>query len=359
MFLDRVRTLLSFGEAQPNLRAFLEGAEPELPPGCSVDVEIEAVDLLRKLLPAGANAVERAYRELQVARGERPTIGELYRSGYSPSVLRQAHGSWFEFVRSEGHLTEEEAQVLDAGRDWFRELETTAVEKSFKMVLLEALIELEALRAGAPLEVLARRSHQILVRSAELFRDIEDVRELPDPRRPDERTWTGYWRRNPVKAWAGTPAAPKRWFAVDGDRLVPRLPVPDALDEVFVEMARELVDYRLAQYRRRFEPEARGEAFVAKVFWNQRDPILKVPPRTKRPDLPLGDIDVRLPSGAFWRFRFAQIACNVAHRVGSARNELPDLLRSWFGRARGVQVRRSKSGSSARRMAGLWSRSAR
>lgn len=336
VFLDRVRTLLSFGEARPDLRAFLQGGEPELPPGCSVQVELEAVDLLRRLLPSGANAVERAYRELYVARGERPTIGELYRSGYSPSVLRQAHGSWFEFVRSEGHLTDAEARVLDVGSDWFRELETTALEKSFKMVLLEALVELEALRAGVPLDDLARRCHQIIVRSAELFRDLENVRELPDPRAPEPAAWAAYWRKNPVKAWAGTPSAPKRWFAVEGDRLVPRLPIPEGLDETFVELTRELVDYRLAQYRRRFEPEASGDAFTCKVISNQRDPILMLPPRTARPDLPGGDTDVRLPDGASWRFRFAKIACNVAHPVGAPRNQLPDLLRGWFGPGAGT-----------------------
>jgi phage repressor protein C with HTH and peptisase S24 domain len=331
VFLDRVRTLLSFGEAKPNLRAFLEGGDPELPPGCSVEVDLGAIDLLRRLLPSGANAVERAYRELQVARGERPTIGELYRAGYSPSVLRGAHGSWFEFVESEGHITEAERRVVGAARDWFRELETTVLEKSFKMVLLEALIELDGLRDGVPLDALARRSHQILVRSIELFRDIEDVKELPSPREPDEKAWLAYWRKNPVNAWVGTPAAPKRWFAVDGPLLRPCLPIPPGDDETFVEMTRELVDYRLAQYRRRFELEAEGGAFVAKVISNQRDPILMLPPRESRPDLPRGDTDVRTPDGAFWRFRFVQVACNVAHPVGSTRNELPDLLRRWFG----------------------------
>jgi superfamily II DNA or RNA helicase/diadenosine tetraphosphate (Ap4A) HIT family hydrolase len=335
VFLDRVRTLLSFGNAQPNLRAFLGGeGEPEFPPGCSVQIELGAVDLLRRLLPSGANAVEQAYRELEASRGERPTIGELYRVGYSPAVLRAAHGSWFEFVRSEGHLDEMENRVLDAALDWFRELETTALTRSFKMVLLEALLELDALRTGAELPALAARSHQILARSAELLRDLEDVKEMSSPQAPDERVWLAYWRKNPVAAWAGTPAAPKRWFALEGDRFLPRLPIPHGLDETFVEMTRELVDYRLAQYRRRFEPES-GDAFFAKVFWNQRDPILKLPPRTARPDLPQGETDVRLPNGAFWRFRFVQIACNLAHPVGSSRNELPDLLREWFGVAAG------------------------
>jgi hypothetical protein len=336
VFLDRVRTLLSFGERPAPLRSFLEGGEaPELPPGCSVDVELGAIDLLRRLLPSGANAVETAYRELQAARGERPTIGELYRSGYSPAVLRQAHGSWFEFVQAEGHLTAEEARVLGEARDWFRELETTVLEKSFKMVLLEALVELGGLRAGADLDKLAARSHQILVRSPELLRDIRDVKELPDPIHPDMSAWLSYWRKNPVKAWTGTPAEPKRWYAVEGNRLLSRVPAPEDLQETLVEMTRELVDYRLAQYRRRFEGEAQGEAFACKVISNGRDPILMLPPREARPDLPRDDTDVRLPTGAWWRFRFVKIACNVAHPVGSARNELPDLLRGWFGPSAG------------------------
>jgi superfamily II DNA or RNA helicase/diadenosine tetraphosphate (Ap4A) HIT family hydrolase len=344
VFLDRIRTLLSLGDARPDLRSFFEGQVPELPPGCSVQVELGAVELLSRLLPSGANAVERAYRELHATRGERPTIGELYRCGYSPSVLRREHGSWFEFVRREGHLTDDENEVLSQARDWFKELETTVLEKSFKLVLLEALLELDALSTGAGLDHLARRSHQILVRSPELFRDIEGVKELSDPRAPAERAWLAYWRKNPLMAWAGTEAKPKRWFALEGDRFVPRLPVPPGLDATFVEMTRELVDYRLAQYRRRFETAGEGDAFVCKVISNQRDPILMLPPRTSRADLPEGDTDVRIaqaaagsPAGTWWRFRFVKVACNVAHPVGTAKNLLPDLLRAWFGPGAGTR----------------------
>jgi superfamily II DNA or RNA helicase/diadenosine tetraphosphate (Ap4A) HIT family hydrolase len=48
VFLDHVRTLLSFGDAKNGLAAFLESGAVELPTGCSVDVELEAVELLRR-----------------------------------------------------------------------------------------------------------------------------------------------------------------------------------------------------------------------------------------------------------------------------------------------------------------------
>ena len=115
-FLDRVRTLLSFGEGRDSLRRFLvDGAPPELPPGCSVVVDPEAIDLLAELLPRGGSEVERAFRELRAARGERPTAGEFYRMGYRPSTLRQAHGGWFDFLESEGALSEDGAEGARSG----------------------------------------------------------------------------------------------------------------------------------------------------------------------------------------------------------------------------------------------------
>ena len=89
-FLDRVRLLVSLGPAAMSVREFLvDGRAPALPPGCSVDVELEAIDMLRRFLPAGATEVQRAYRELTASRGDRPTAGELFRLGYSTQ-----HAAW-------------------------------------------------------------------------------------------------------------------------------------------------------------------------------------------------------------------------------------------------------------------------
>jgi hypothetical protein len=140
IFLDRVRRLLSLVPSPTSLRDFLEGeATPELPPGCSIDIELEAKDLLRAMLPRGALEVERVYREIVATRGERPSASELFRMGYRPESLRRVHGGWFQFVRNEGHLDDDEAKALDAVGDWLSDLETTAMSKSFKMVVLEVL----------------------------------------------------------------------------------------------------------------------------------------------------------------------------------------------------------------------------
>jgi superfamily II DNA or RNA helicase/diadenosine tetraphosphate (Ap4A) HIT family hydrolase len=329
VFLDRVRALLALADRSErlSLRDFLvDGKEPELPPGCSVQVELEAKDLLAKLLPSGRGEVERVYQELRETWGRRPTAGELYRLGYRPVTLRAEHKSWLRFVQHEGDLTAREARALEAGAAWFEELETTQMSKSFKMVLLDALLEAGALGEGLPLPELAERSRALLRRTPELQRDLEGVKSLGDPRDPEPKRFLTYWKENPIQAWSGGP-----WFRVDGNRFIPRLPIPEDAKDAFLEFTRELVDYRLAQYRARERTEARGSAFETKVLSNKRDPILKLPDRLKQPELPEGELDVRLPDGSPWRFRLMKEFCNVARPVGTDRNALPDLLRRWFG----------------------------
>ena len=207
--------------------------------------------------------------------------------------------------------------------------------KSFKMVVLEVLLEREALGAGLRLDELARRSHAYLVRFPELMRDTEGVRELPEPRTPDPATWLAYWRKNPIAAWAGDEGEGRRWFAVEGERFVPRLPACIGDEATLAAMTREVVDWRLARYVRSARAGDEGNGFECVVLSNRRDPILKLPSRAQRPDLPSGETDVRTPDGAVWRFRFKKEFCNVARPVAAGRNELPDLLRRWFGPSAG------------------------
>ena len=103
MFRDRLETLLSLGGRISNRMLedyLLTGEQPNLPAGCSVDVELEAKELLAELLSTltskGSAEVVRAYRELRRDWGRRPTMKELYQSGRQPSVLEE---DWFSFLR--------------------------------------------------------------------------------------------------------------------------------------------------------------------------------------------------------------------------------------------------------------------
>jgi superfamily II DNA or RNA helicase/diadenosine tetraphosphate (Ap4A) HIT family hydrolase/HKD family nuclease/SOS-response transcriptional repressor LexA len=341
VFLDRVRTLLNLAGSGRKARSVHDliraGGSVELPGGSSVELELEAVDLLRKLLPSGAGHVlGRVYRELRDARGQRPRLGELFRMGQNPASLK-AHPGWFDFVESEGDLSEDERSVHTQVGAFLRALERReAMSKSYKMVTLQALIEAGALSTGMPVPELAERAHRILVRSPELFRDIEGVRELGDPRAPESRVWERYWRKNPIHFWTqGGRKNTRRWFRLDGDRFVPAFGVEASLLPTLEAMVAEVVDYRLARYRRsrREDEESVPSAFVCRVIHNKRAPIIKLPDRARFPRIPEAGttVDVKISDGTYWRFRFQKIACNVARPLDSHRNQLPDLMRRWFG----------------------------
>jgi superfamily II DNA or RNA helicase/diadenosine tetraphosphate (Ap4A) HIT family hydrolase/SOS-response transcriptional repressor LexA len=339
MFLERLRALLSLGGASgaAALRELLtaEGTV-ELPAGCSVDLELEAKTQLANLFQvSGADEVERVYRELCIERGtaedpaSRPTAGELHRMGYLPSRLRERHGSWFDFVRGESGLVADEVQLLEVAARFLRELEITAMTRCFKMVTLEVLLEQHALLDGMRVDELATRAHAWLRRSPELFAEVIDglrVQTLDDVSRSK---WFKYWMDNPIAAW--TRREGTAWFLIEDDLFRLDLDVTPELVAPLHRLSRELVDYRLAQYRdRKRQDQPTSEGFVCKVTWNKRDPIVKLPPR-ERATIPEGVTDVRLPVGAVWQFRFAKEFCNVARPTGTANNQLPDLLRGWFG----------------------------
>ena len=335
VFLDRVRSLVNLGKAPAgpvSVRAWLdEGAEAVLPPGCSVDVALEAKDLLRQLLPSGAShAVVRAFRDHVALRGTRPLIGELVRQGLNPATLKSFDG-WFDFVASEEQLSDDERRALAAAGGFLRAVERDArTTKSFKMVALEALIELDALTDGANIDAVCERSRAIMLRSPGLEADLVD-KKLGDPRTATPEVWRAYWTKWPLTHW--TTSKPAQ-FRLTPTRFEPTFAVPAEVRDAFVAMTRELVDYRLYVYRQRRASEAAataGTAFEAKLIHNAQGAILKLPDRARAQGLPEGDTDIRLPDGRHWTFRFAKIAVNVARPVGTATNQLPDLLRRWFG----------------------------
>jgi superfamily II DNA or RNA helicase len=339
MFLDRLQTLLSLGSsrAAPSLRDYLvHGKQPELPPGCSVQVELEAKQLLTSLLPPGSQAVERMYRELRHAWGRRPTLDELYRLGYLPAASGM---SWFDFIRSQGDLTDAEEHALGGrGAAWFKELQTTPMSKSFKVVLIQALLNAGALEGGLSLEELASRSFLLLRQAPELGKDLEGVKYLEGESGSEQQRFLANWKALPVKAWTED----GEWFRVEGTRLASRLPIKEESREAFNAMTQELVDYRLARYLDQKRASSLTSGFEATVS-PSTTPILRLPRRDRHPGIPDPAPEkqptlVTLPDGSLWSFKFVKIAINTAWPAGDSTrtNRLPDLLREWFGPKAGL-----------------------
>ena len=260
-FLQKPQALFGVGSTYQALAAFARKAEHhelDLPAGCYVNYDLTIIDFLKSLDSAGPR---KDYEALRDVLGRRPTLGEFYRSGSSVQAMRQQAGHWFALVRSMGDLTEQEEAAAQQFQALLREVEVTPMNKSFKMVLLEALLELDGLRQALPLEELAQRSRSVLERRRPLLAD------LPGEMRATHATdpaWARYWRDNPVKAWTGgnRPVGTTAPFKLGGSTFVLAQSVPTELAPALAAMLQELVDYRLAAYEVRLEPEAQASNVV-------------------------------------------------------------------------------------------------
>ena len=259
-FLLKPRTLLSLGTTvAPSTAAVLaamQSGDFHLPSGCSVAYDLEVVQMLEKLARvSGRSGLEEYCRSYYEEEGDRPSAAQTFYAGYNPSAAQRRYGSWFSFVTEIGITSESEAAVVATCGDVLQGLEREPITKSYKLIVLRALLHDGALRTGASVGQVAATSRQILLDDPRLLSDLGDA-EVSDLHSASDEAWANYWRKWPIAHLTKTGDA--RWFRLENDRLIPRFTVPDELADTFDAMAAELVEYRLAGIspvrRRRADP---------------------------------------------------------------------------------------------------------
>jgi hypothetical protein len=93
---------------------------------------------------------------------------ELFNRGFLPATIRAQHDDWFKFVQAEGDLTSEETAALQEVGPWFRMLELTALNKSYKMVVLRVLVDMDAFWNGMEIRPLADACRAYLLEHPQL-----------------------------------------------------------------------------------------------------------------------------------------------------------------------------------------------
>ena len=263
-FLHKPQALFKVAANYKALAQFarqVEGQRLTLPEGCFANYDLELIDFLKQLDSGGT---QKEYEALRESLGRRPTLSEFYRSGASISQVRQQYGSWFSFVDAMVDLQGSEKACTDRHGKLFREVETTPMTKSFKMVLLEALLENDGLIKAPALDVLAAQSLAIFQRRRLLIQDIREDLQNIDQVKPV--SWQQYWDSNPVNAWIGGNRAKgtESFFHVVDRRFTPRFKVdPDEL-ETLTALLQELVDFRFASYETRSAPALPGNVVPLK-----------------------------------------------------------------------------------------------
>jgi hypothetical protein len=262
-------------------------------------------------------------------RGYRPSAIQAYEARYNPASARAGHSHWFGFLDDLGLLAELEREAVQRHADVLAGFEKERINKSYKLITLQALLRLGALRTGADIAEIAWTARQIVTGNPRLLADAPA--DMPDPASVEADAWRDYWLNWPLSAWTGRlRGSSTGWFRIDGRRFVPTFQIAPDIGETFDAMVEEIVDYRLADYLTRSrERSALEEAFQLRVIQAGGRPILMLD-RARNPGLPEGEAAF-VADDVIYTGNFVKIALNVAHHAGQPGNVLGDLLRSWFG----------------------------
>lgn len=302
-----------------------------LPAGCNVTYELRALEILESILKKdGTLELVRYYEDFLEQQGRRPSAKETFLDGFNPLSAKRFHGSWFTFVQAQGGLTAEQLMVFGQVRDFLAELETTRMEKSYKMALLMGMLLAGQAPGKIELTQLARAVTTVLLEDPRLRGDFPS--DMVDGSDVAIKKLTAHLRRNPVHYLTTGPS--RDHFRLLGDTFQVRVDVTDAGRPHFVELVTEVLEWRVEEYLQREVRRAGGE-IRCKVSHNSSGPIIFLHRERQPGELPQGPTPLGV-DGTVYEAEFVKEALNVVRRPGDKSNVLPALLRGWFGPTAGA-----------------------
>lgn len=318
-----------------------QGVAPEgIPEGVSIDLEPVALNALRTSIQSAAplrQLVLADLTEMADGLGRPPTLYEWQRSGrYSLRTVRTALDvdRWHRVLEVAQMLGPDAKALEEAAGDFLREVETTGMTKSFKMVVLLAMCEGGVFTPAISMDGLIRFFRLYFAedrhRGDVLGTVVEDVEAV------SASTWKTYLLANPINAWiGGNRGAASPFFVWNGNSGELRYigPSPGYGQSAQVQFGAAVSDRALAQlhtYWRRPGPgrfvypviptgNAVGEGVavtdrpVCIMFGNDRE------------GLPEG-WHLVLINGKYLYGKFVKVALNVLKDAAKDDRSVPNLL---------------------------------
>lgn len=155
------------------------------PPGCVIEFDTRALELMHRLRQPSQRKLRliEQYEQIKYELGRRPSYVEIGEYAAVPQGYKQEWGSYVGFLKEHQELSDEEIEAYDANRELIEQVEKTIMNRSYKMVVLLAMLERGEERWMEPItaEEVATFFYEYL--HAEKYRELKDAQtaELKGP----------------------------------------------------------------------------------------------------------------------------------------------------------------------------------
>lgn len=222
-----------------------------VPENCSFELDFHVINLLKEMRKKRAPRKEQimmAYDLLKEQLGRRPTYIEMHlKSMIDAKSIQQEFGSYPGLLKYMNDLSPVELEVLRAHENWFLNITTTSMNKSYKMVVLAYLLTKGPsnwLDAVTPEEI-APYFHQYLTgKDYRMKIDFSDKqgKELRDY---NEQKIVSLLKRMPLAKWS---SSSKGLISFENNLFTIHIDVDQVHQEILYEWTTDICDYRLHTY---------------------------------------------------------------------------------------------------------------
>jgi superfamily II DNA or RNA helicase len=303
-----------------------------LPDAVEVNLEPLALERLRSVMEAPNSlreGLKAEFRRLQSELGRRPGLVDIERRARYPGrQYRLSFSTWLSAIEACGALTDRDRTLVGSKcLAFLNELEKTPMTRSYKMVVLDAMLASGRFQSSIWLDELTAHFRQHFSK-ARFSRDIVGT-DIADVMHVARSVLDAYLIANPINAWiGGNTTGPSPWFAYDAGTRTFSYIGPTAVDEaVFTEAIRERVDWRLETYLSRPGPGRN----TYKVIPNGNSACIMLG-NPSGDGLPRsGGWKVIKINGAFRYAKFARIAINWIAAEPDGDNVISQELQTLLG----------------------------
>ena len=235
----------------------------QLPPGCSIIVDTEVIDLLKDLTTRseqkeGVFADE--LRDWLNDHHRRATALETATHTGKNLPTKKSSGGWFGLLTQLGLLSLEEIQAVEASNGFLLEIEHGNHAQSFKLITYQALLDADCLTSQLSQREVSAATRWALLRDPALKFDLIDAEtSFADVQNPTSQEWDKFWNENPLREMS---SGRKPFFTLSETHLISQLNIPQNLEATFIALVREILDYRLHRYLRSKQGQYVGDTLA-------------------------------------------------------------------------------------------------